>query len=686
MGKYGLSEERYQEIFTRLNDQQREAVLHDGGPALTLSSAGSGKTSVIVSRMYHLIHKKDVNPSTILAITFTKKAAEEMKTRMSEAMDDEHPEVMERLKIKTIHSFSMDLYNRTMLSMDPTFDKPDIVSAKMGMLFPAFIKLATKGEVLLYSATLDYYTSMISLLKKSMVSVEKYAEQNKLMENGKIKLNTFHRKGKIVYDPTSSVLVFYNWYEKWKIDNNCMDFDDMLWFAYDVLTDERKRAYAEPYLQRLQEILIDESQDTSTLSFKIIDELMKVTNNVTLVGDVRQTIFQFAGADTKNVHNFISAYNPKIIDLKINYRSTEKIVNNSNKLISFGKGLIGDPAVAHNKIDNKPIEILVNTNEAMEAEKIAETIRYMTQEKKIAPSSIAILYRVHSQAVALEDSLYSAKIPYYSYSKRAFYERKEVLDIFAYLKVLSDPLRVTKNDFKRIVNKPNNFISGATVDEIFAIKKENKCSVLSAMELCESVSGWGYDSLMKLHSKLSAGVRFSSSAGSVDKVVDYILNNIGYLQYMNELLEIKDAEVDLHGNFDAIKASASRFSSIEDFLEHIDELKSESDKDENGEYVKLMTIHASKGREWDHVFVAGLCDRIYPFYKCETEEDREQERRIMYVAVTRPKKELYLSVIDGKYGRLNVQPSPYIFDMTVDYTEARRQQLGGEIGYEPDPI
>lgn len=682
MGKYGLSEKKYQELFSKLNPDQREVVLHQGGPALTLSGAGGGKTATIVARIFHLIHKRDIKPSSILAITLTKKAAEEMKTRMADVLEA-NPEVADLIKFRTIHSFAMDLYNKTMVAMDPCYVKPEIMSAKIGAFWGAFIKLATKSETNLYSVDMDFYRTEVGFMKRSMMSIEKYAENNRLMENGKIKFDLMNRKGKLVYSRESSVVVFYNFYEKWKRDNNAMDFDDMLLFCLDCLTDPRKRKYAEPYLQRLNEILVDEVQDSTSVSFLIIDELMKATQNITLTGDSRQNIFSFAGADPKNIISFKNRYQPTIMDLRINYRSTDTIVKNANQLISKATTqLLGAPSVAANQTTDKPIDIFVSENETMEADKLTAEISYLITESGVQPRDITVLYRVHSQAVAIEDAMFAAKIPYYSYSKRAFYERKEVLDVMAYLKVLSDPMRVTKTEFKRIMNKPNNFLSATVLEEIFQNKKENKCSVLSAMQMCED-NGWASQNIFKFHSRLMAGIKFAASAESVDKVVDYILNNMGYLDYMKEVLEIRDTETDVEGNFDAIRGSASRFKDIPSFLEHIDDLKSESDKDENGNYVKLMTIHAAKGREYHHIFVAGICDHLYPFYRCETNEDIEEERRIMYVAITRPKTELHLSVISGKYGRINVAPSKFIFDMNVDLAAAMRRDLtGGQHGKE----
>jgi superfamily I DNA/RNA helicase len=359
-------------------------------------------------------------------------------------------------------------------------------------------------------------------------------------------------------------------------------------------------------------------------------------------------------------------------------------VANSNALIAGAKNIIGDPAIANYDGPEYPIDAFVSPSNHMEAMKIAEDIRYLIGEGGCEPSDIAILYRVHSQAVSLEDALFSLKVPYYSYSKRAFYERKEVLDIFAYLRLLADPVGITKNEFKRIANKPNNFIAATTIDKIFQIKKEERCSVIRAMELCDLDQNWAYQGLMKFKDKLMSGVSFAAGAQSVDQVVDYILKNIGYLTYMAELLEAKDAEADLEGNFDAIKASASRFADIGGFLDHIEELKAESDKDENGNWVKLRTIHSAKGLQYKHVFVAGICDRMYPFYKCETDDDIEQERRIMYVAVTRPERYLHLSCIEGKYGNINVKLSPFIHKMLVNYDEIRARDLGAARDYQEE--
>lgn len=667
----------YQKSLKRLNEHQRAVVFHGEGPALTLSSAGAGKSSTLVTRIAHLIEKEGVSPNSILAITFTKKAAEEMQEKLSKLLDKD---TVKRVKVGTIHSFSRMVYIKTNEAMDPSFVTPDPFVARSGEFWPIFMASATKGAVKWKNVFLDQYQSAVSALKRDLKTIQDYAKENDLMDGNELKL----RKDSKSYDWPSSVVLFEALYEKWKRVNHVIDFDDMLVYTLKILQDPRQRKYIDPYLRKFEHILVDESQDTTFVSFQILDELIKYTPNVVLVGDIRQSIFSFAGARIKNIHDFIAKYKPAVYDLKINYRSTETIVSNSNKFIASAKGVIGAPAVANNTSTDTPIELFVAFDEIDEASRIADRIESLISGG-VEPENIAVIYRVHSQAMAIEDQMHSRGIPYYSYSKQAFFLRKEVKDILAYMKIIGAPSKAKKSDLERIVNKPNRFLPKQVATEVFQTKKENKCSIISAMEICDTLDGWVLQNLNKLRYDLLRAVDKTQRISHVGEMVEFILNDLGYLQYVKDSQANAGAEADWDplSNFDAIISTAKRFKTIPEFLEHIEALSEQDSKDksEDDNLVKLMTIHMSKGKEWDHVFVAGFCDRFYPIYRAATDEEFEEERRISYVAITRPKQQLHISSIFGKYGRFKVSVSNYLrmMEVDLDYELSKFQTEAGVI-------
>lgn len=680
MGKYNLDDGKFKQIYSRLNPDQKSVVDHKEGPAIAISGAGSGKTSVTIARIYNLMHNRNVRPESIVAITLTKKAAEEMSERMLHALGEDHEDIVKRLTFKTIHSFCLNILTKTNLNMDPMYDKPDMVVGKKSMLWKDFMRAATKGEILYANTNLEDYLSQVGFLKRTGKDIMTYAKEHNLIENGKIKYNVWDRKGKTVLDNPSSIVAFYVFYEKWKLDNNCIDFDDILLNCLEVLTNPSYTVYSHPIVARITELMIDEAQDTTGVAFKIIRELMKIVPNVVIVGDLRQNIYSFAGADPQNVLDFIRDYNPPIFDLSINYRSTDNIVRNANRVVERAVGLIGKPSIAFKTEDKERIRLFISPTEREEADEIAEDISQKINMQGIDPAEIAITYRVHSQAVALEDALHFRKIPYFSYSKQAFYQRREVVDIFCFLRLLSNPLKYDKTDFKRIVNKPNNFVSQELVDAVYNVKKVEKCSVIDAIDMVSGYDHWRLKGLFEFRDKVLRGIKFAANANHVGEVVDHILKDMGYLKYMADLLEVSESDTDIESNFDAIRGAASRFASVEDFMEHIDSLREESNKEDDGKSVRLMSIHAIKGKEFDHIYVAGICDRMYPFYRCEDEPKQvEEERRIMYVAVTRPRTHLVLSNVFERFGRYKVNASPFIFDMNVDYQQEFYNKTGVKI-------
>jgi DNA helicase-2/ATP-dependent DNA helicase PcrA len=360
------------------------------------------------------------------------------------------------------------------------------------------------------------------------------------------------------------------------------------------------------------------------------------------------------------------------VDLKVNYRSTSTIVNNANHFVekSGMKNIIGVPSTTPNG-NGQPIKYLTNCDMNSEADRVFELVQYLEKEKGIAKKDMAILYRVHSQAMPLEDLMIMNDYPYIMYVKNSFYMRKEVRDILEYLSLFLDPENLDKKSLKRLINKPVRYVSNKALEEFeWAVSDyDGHWEALQEIWDIPDLNPKQREYLRCFYNNIATGHNMHEAGAKPEKLIDYVLNTIGYEDWLLKEKTEKDPDNDSMMNFDTIKNTARLFDKTSEFLEYIEEVKEKSKekKDENGDYLKMMSIHASKGKEFKAVIIIGGCSRIYPFYRSVQEGNEEEEKRVMYVAITRPIDELYISTIDGMYGRFNVQPTHYLNFMDINY-------------------
>jgi len=418
-----------------LNERQKQAVVYNDGPQAVLSSAGSGKTRVITTKIAYLINVLKVMPNRIVACTFTKKATNEMIKRLKPMVGD----VIDRIKVGTIHSISYGILKQAKLMREPTHRMPSILVNSFPVLMHLY-KFCKEKE--LENKNAKMYIQEISILKLELYTVGNFCARKQI--DPKDERRTFNH----------DLFTVFKEYERWLKKNRKMDFADILSQCYYILIDERYKPFVESLQRRCEHILLDECQDTNTVSFKIINILADHHRNVTIVGDSRQLIYSFQGANMQNLHDFNKRYDPKISDLNTNYRSTKTIVDNSNKLISYATNVIGEPAVTPNE-DGDQINYLTSDSAENECENILRLVQDLHSEGH-SWKDMAILYRVHSQSVPIEDQFIYDEIPFITFNNQSFYKRREIKDLIEYLKIFMDPHKMTSKQLKRICNKPTS--------------------------------------------------------------------------------------------------------------------------------------------------------------------------------------------------------------------------------------
>lgn len=617
----------------------------------------SGKTTTLVAKIIYLIEKEKIRPTRIVACTLTKKAAVEIQHRLSGLIGEEKAE---KVRISTIHSLAYKTFKAAKQFHSPSFKPAKIMINQ----YECFLPLLNRAKASnLGNKQVKDHLVVIQHMKMNMKTIKDYKAEIKLDEkladvNGDLSRLSFE------------YCVYYTWqdYNKYLEKHNKMDFTDILVNCYKTISNPKYEDFLKDYSRKIEYLIVDEAQDTTALSFKIIDELRKFDKNVCLVGDLRQTIFSFAGAYIQNIPEFIKRFDAKIIDLKTNYRSTKTIVDNANHFISTAKVVMGKPSVTPNPQGGRII-YRTDQDDTQEADWVSDRIQYLLESGE-HPNEIAVIYRVNSQSRAIEDSLIMNNVPYYSYSDQPFYQRKETKDLLTYLRLFNKPSDIRPDDIKRIANRPLRYIKNDIIEDIENHAFEHDVDFIQAAKDFHYPSQFQETAIMGLIDNIQDGSKLLHGGNPPMEVIDYILKDIGYEKWANEEKKIDDAEVDVTMNLDAIMTSAERFETVPDFLAFIAKvIKADKEKkDESGDYVRLMTVHRAKGKEFKHVFIIGMCNRCYPFYKSRGDTyQEEEERRIMYVALTRPKTHLYLCALNGQLGSFKVTPSQYLYDMQIQY-------------------
>lgn len=601
-------------LLEKLNDKQREAASQIDGSILILAGAGSGKTRTITYRIAHMIENIGISPYSILAVTFTNKAAKEMRERVEELVGD----VAKACTISTFHSFGMRLlrmygkevgYNSNFTIYD-TDDQKRIVKAilKGQNLSINGVKLTERDLV-----------SMISKIKEQIKTLDEYSVMNK------------------------QIVEVYDKYNRALLESNAMDFSDILLNTYKLL---QKPEILEKVQNKYKYIMIDEYQDTNNLQYKIIDLIARKSSNLCVVGDENQSIYGFRGANILNILNFETNYNnAKIIKLEENYRSTTTILDAANELIKNNKSSKDKKLWTQNGKGDL-IKVLACDNARDEVSRIIEIIK-KNHQNGIAYRDMTILYRTNAQSRLFEEGFLRYNIPHKVFGGISFYSRAEIKDIIAYLSIIVNPQ--DELNLQRIINVPKRKVGEKGIEKIITYARENNLNLLEALSHIKEISGLtvvGKEKLLEMYDIIKE-LKDLSYTETASYIVQTLIDKIKYIDYIKE--NYSDAEARIE-NIDEFKNSILELENVvgelrlNEYLENVSLISATDDLEEKSDYVKLMTIHNSKGLEFPIVFLVGFENEIFPGSRAMFEEkEMEEERRLCYVALTRAEKKLYLS-------------------------------------------
>ena len=602
-----------------LNNKQYEAVTNTEGPCLVIAGAGSGKTKVLTHKIAYLMAEKGIKPWDILSITFTNKAANEMKSRVETLVGD----IAKDMWIGTFHSICVRILRKQIdrIGFDTSFIIFDTSDQKT--LMKQIIKAQNLDDKLYSDKSVLYE---ISNAKNDMLEPDKYMA----------KVKGDFRKEKIAE--------LYEIYQKRLKENNAIDFDDIINFTIKILLDNPD--LLEYYSNKFKYVLVDEYQDTNKAQFTLVTLLASKYGNITVVGDNDQGIYSFRGADITNILNFEKDFpGTKIIKLEQNYRCTQNILNIANEVIKNNETKYEKKLWTSNEKGNIP-KVFRGDNEYDEANYIVRQINTLKMEEYYKYSDFAVLYRMNSQSRSIEDVLRREDIPYKIVGGLKFYERKEIKDAIAYLRLIqntSDNLSLT-----RIINEPKRGVGKTSLDNIDMIAAN---SGVSMYEVIKNADTYGLNRVFANTREFINTIEELKSKKDDIKVSELIkltLNQTGYTKAL-ELENTVEAESRLQ-NLDEFLTVAIEFeeesadNSLSEFLEGIT-LSSDLDgMEESEDSVTLMTLHSAKGLEFPVVFLVGMEEGIFPGYKSIGEpKELEEERRLCYVGITRAKENLFLT-------------------------------------------
>ena len=644
-----------------LNDAQRSAVLHKDGPSMVIAGAGSGKTRVLTYRIAHLIHG-GVDPFNILALTFTNKAAREMKTRISKIVGDNQAK---NLWMGTFHSVFAKLlrFEGHHLGFPSNFTIYDTQDSQR--LISSIIKeMGLDKDIYKYKQI----QQRISSFKNSLITVKAYYNNPELQEADAIARKP--RMGEI-----------YNEYVNRLFKAGAMDFDDLL-----LRTNELLNRFPEVlirYQERFKYILVDEYQDTNHSQYLIVKALSDRYQNICVVGDDAQSIYSFRGANISNILNFQRDYDQVgVYRLEQNYRSTNTIVRAANSVISKNKDQIEKQVWTDNPNGDKII-VHRSATDADEGRYVASTLFEWKLNNQLKNGDFAVLYRTNSQSRAIEDALRKRDIPYRIYGGLSFYQRKEIKDVLAYLRLVINPK--DEEALMRVINYPTRGIGQTTLDKLVVAAKETGLSIFellsfenrSSLKINASTSNRLEDFATMIRS-------FQILAESADAftLTEHVIKKSGLVLEMKKdgtpegIARLENMEELLNGIQDFVEGQREideATGSIAEFLEDV-ALATDLDKEVgDDDRVALMTIHLAKGLEFPYVFIVGMEEDLFPSaMSMNTRAELEEERRLFYVALTRAEKQAVLTYTINRYrwGKLiDAEPSRFIEEIDEQYLD-----------------
>ena len=618
-----------------LNPAQREAVEKTEGPVLILAGAGSGKTRVLTTRIGHLIEDKGVQPANILAITFTNKAANEMRERVEETLESDASDMW----ISTFHSCCVRILRK------------DINRIGYNR---SFVIYDSADQVTLVKDCLKELNLNDKVFEPKMIISTISGAKDKLYDPKQFK--AMHMND----NRMSKIADVYALYQDRLKRNSALDFDDLIFKTVELLKSDKE--VLDYYRNRFKYIMVDEYQDTSKAQYELIKILAKEHQNICVVGDDDQSIYGWRGADIRNILEFEKDYDDvHVVKLEQNYRSTQIILDAANTVISNNI----EKRLWSEKKDGELIKIQVAQDEIEESDFVADMIAKISREQNRSYKDFAVLYRANAQSRSVEDALNRSQIPYNIYGGTKFYERKEIKDLIAYLRVIQNP----QDDIsiKRIINVPRRGIGLRTIEKIedrASLKQESIYSVLIDIETNSEISTKARNSISEFVDNVIGTLRTMREVYPVSKLIEKVIESIDYYGYIDELYKgDKEEAEERKDNVKEFISVAMEFEQnseekdLETFLTGV-ALTSESSEEEEIDKVSLMTIHTSKGLEFPVVFIVGMEDGLFPIARAVrsmSDSEIEEERRLCYVGITRAKEILYLTLTQKRtlYGKTN---------------------------------
>ena len=636
-----------EKLLKNLNPMQRAAVMQTEGPVLVLAGAGSGKTTVLVNRIAYIIEEKHANPYNILAITFTNKAANEMKERIYAKIGD----LAFNMWISTFHSVCVKILRSTIGLLD--FDR----------------------DFVIYD-TADSRTVLKECLKELNMDEKVYPVKSIMAQIGRAKDNmmtpdVFENVHKNDFR-LEKIAKVYALYQKKLKKNNALDFDDIVFDTVRIFMEHPD--VLERYQNRFHYILVDEYQDTNNVQYMFISLLAQGSRNICVVGDDDQSIYRFRGANIQNILGFEDEFpDAKVIKLEQNYRSTQNILNAANAVIANNRGRKEKALWTENDAGSK-IKVYHASTEHDEGAFVANEIERLVREGS-SYSDFAILYRTNAQSRVIEELLMRNAIPYRVLAGLRFYDRKEIKDIVAYLRIIHN----TNDDvsLRRIINEPKRSIGAVTMDKAAKIAAELDVSLYEVLR-----KAYDYPELLRASSKIEGFVdivenlKKSAQTMDLEEFVAKVMRDTGYLA-MLEVEDTVEAKTRIE-NLQEFMSVVAEYEKMEEeptlsgFLENVSLVADVDAYDADQDAVVLMTIHSAKGLEFPVVFLVGVEEGLFPSMRSMSDEDIEEERRLCYVAITRAKRQLYISYAKQRtlFGSTTfAMPSRFIDELPGDYIE-----------------
>lgn len=640
-----------------LNEQQKKIALDTEGAKLVTAGAGSGKTRLLTHRICHLIENVGVNPSNILAITFTNKATNEMKERISSMVPHS-----DGIIIKTLHSFCAWILRNNIDALDG-FDSHFSVfdSSDQDKLLKKVIKELNIDEDI--AKNCKYH---ISKAKNDGMNPTEYMSVNRFQPN------------------IEEICKVYREYQRQLKENNTLDFDDLLLKTLELFNS--KPGVLEYYQEKFHYIHVDEFQDTNLVQYKIVKLISAKYKNVFVVGDEDQCIYCWRGANIENINNFIKDFKPTVYKLEQNYRSTKAIIKVANTLIKNNCQRLEKTLFTNNE-DGEEVTYYEGYDEVEEVEYVARAI-YNLNSKGVELNNIGVLMRVSALSRLIEEKLLNYNIPYKVSGIFKFFERLEIKNVLAYLTMIVNPRN--NASIERIINYPKRGIGQATIDKLMSLSEESHIPMVDLVENYREL-----DISNTIKSKIAefgdliTDLKEKYKTMGVAEFVEYVVEKSGIKGLYNTDSE---EDVDRKMNIDQLLQSVKSYehlnedANLTDYLESVTLQNSLDEEDDDQPSVSISTVHASKGLEFDYVFIIGLEEGRFPLSRAmDSMDEMEEERRLMYVAVTRARKKLYLTRAKSRfmYGSRDRQaPSRFIKEMGLGKIEEHARTFEKSYGYD----